>query len=137
MARDSYTPVGVKRAAEVISLGPSFKSVPVPDLPLKDVALAKYNELAQAMLASGKLNYHVKALCEQAAVLHAQNHKNIEYGRVVSAITFDKIDRIYRELKLIDDSDAAAPESEAKENRFARYGSILGRGAKKAAVRAS
>ena len=128
---------GERKAAQVINLGVAFTHVPVPDLPLKDVAYDKYAEYARLLLDRGKLNTHTKALCEQIGVLHAQNHRKLALGQTVGAASFDKIDRYLRELRLIDESDAAAPESEGQENRFARFGIIVRRGAKKAEVRPS
>lgn len=127
---------GERRVAEILSF-PAMKQVPAPDLPLKGRSYDKYHEIATALLAGNKLNMHTKALCEQVGIIHGEIYQSVEFGRPVSAKKSERLEKLLRELRLVDDSDAVAAESEETENRFSRFGQITRRGAKKTAIRAS
>lgn len=137
MARAPYIPVGERKAAEIIALDSAFSHVPAPSLPLKGPAYDEYVKCATRLQQAGKLNIHTQAICEQIGVFHGENYKRIERGQTISSASLDKLGRLRAQIKLIDESDAAAPQSGAEENRFARYGVILRRGAEKAAIRPS
>lgn len=124
---------GERRVAEVLSF-PALKAVPSPDFPLKGRAYDKYLELAVALLAAGKLNMHTKALCEQVGILHGEIYQAVEFGRAVPAKKSERIEKLIKELRLLDESDSTAAESGQAENRFAKFGKITRRGAKEATL---
>lgn len=121
------------KAAEILAF-PALKTIPAPELPLKGVAYDKYRELAQALLVASKLNIHTKAICEQIGYIHGDNHHRIDLGRPIPGKQQERYDKLLKELRLVDESETAAAEAGQDENRFARFGKITRRGAKKAAV---
>ena len=127
---------GERKAAEVISF-PALQAVPSPELTLKGVGFDKYVEIATHLLRAGKLNMHTRALCEQIGLVHGEIYRDIDRRGTTSAKNRDGYERLLKELRFVDNSDAAAPEEGAAENRFARFGIVTRRGAKKAQLRAS
>lgn len=129
-----YKSVGERNVAKVLSF-PALKAIPAPSLPLKGVAYDKYLEIAQKLLAGGKLNTHTKSLCEQIGVIHSEQYRRLEHNLQVPQTSFARLEKLLKELRLIDDSDEAAPKESRSENRFSRFGVITRRGAKKAELR--
>ncbi len=121
---------GERKAAEVINF-PALQVVPAPELPLKGKGFDKYVETAQHLLRAGKLNMHTRALCEQIGLVHGEIYRDIDRRGTTSAKNRDGYERLLKELRFVDNSDAAAPEEDPTKNRFSRFGVITRRGAKK------
>jgi hypothetical protein len=126
--------MGARRTAQLLSF-PAIKGLPAPDLPLQGVAYDKYCEFAKRLSESGKLNIQTKALCEQIGIIHGEQHRRMVQGLSVSAKSFERVAHLLKELRLVDDSDAAPPEKDQQSNRFARFGIIIRAGAQKAEIR--
>lgn len=128
--------IGERKAAEILSF-PALKTIPPPQFPLKGKGYDKYVEVATTLLRAGKLNTHTMALCEQIGLAHGEIYRDIERRGTTSAKNRDAYERLCKELRFIDNSEAASPEEEPAENRFARFGIVTRRGASKAAIRSS
>lgn len=126
---------GERKAAEILSF-PALKVVPPPQLPLKGKGYDKYVEVATTLLRAGKLNTHTMALCEQIGMVHGEIYRDLDRRGTTSAKNRDSYERLLKELRFVDNSEAAAPEESASENRFSRFGVVTRRGAKAAGLRA-
>lgn len=103
---------------------PALRTIPEPELPLKDQAYEKYRELAKRLLDAGKLNSYTRSLCEQIALVHHQNYKRVAAGGLPTGTAVDRMNKLMKELRLVDESDTTAPPVDAQENRFKKFGVV-------------
>lgn len=117
---------GERRTAQLLAF-PALNALPAPTLPLKGIAYDAYVKMAQRLLTNHKLNVQTQQMCEQYAVLYAKQYKDIDRNMTPSAASFDRINKILKDLSLVDESDATAQPEGSEQNRFARFGSALPR----------
>lgn len=127
---------GDRKTAEILAF-PALKSIPEPELPLKEIAYDKYRELATAFFNAKKLNSFTRLKIEQFAIMHENLHKRIVQGFTISTSSMDAMTKLMKELQLVDESQSTAPPEGGKENRYSRIGAIVRPGAKKAELRPS
>lgn len=125
-----------RRVANVLAF-PPLQTIPPPSLPLTGVAHDKYMELAKGLLNAGKLTEYTKMDCEQFAIMHAKVALSLERNLPVSAKIMEQMSKKMKEMQLVDQSDAVAAPSSGQESRFARIGTIILPGTKKAEIRPS
>lgn len=112
-----------RRISENVYRFPMLDDPPDPEMPLDDVGLRKYFELAGILLRAGKLNTVNRGLCEQAAVLVMGQHKLLSDGKQLPAYSTRELKSILLALRLTDDAQPTGPSVQARQNsRFARFG---------------
>lgn len=79
---------------------PVMTEVPVSQLPLNDVGSKKYHEVAEMLLAAGRLSVLTQTAAEQLAMQHQAMAMEMEKGKPPSASRLTQIRRLMDDLGL-------------------------------------
>jgi hypothetical protein len=101
---------------------PTLREIPPPTLPLNEIGVAKYNELARMLLDAERLTTLTQAAAEHLAAHHMATHIELNNGKVPAANRLQQIRHLMDDLGINRIDKPVGVRQRPAENPFAANG---------------